>query len=308
MAKRADRRRRRASGDSEKAPGAGKNGKSGTDGPRESATRPSALSSVVRAPVAGPTPDKPNTYAGPLRTAGRYSLSLLNLIISLLFGVKIGRKQPKATYPKSTRASIIELMIEFVIAIGVALTIQRFLVMPFRVPSGSMEPTLKIGQRYLANRIGMTLEGPHVGEIAVFHPPKSSGEQLCGPEPHVIRPDGPACNAPVAQEETDTDFAKRVIAGPGEWLYIKEGHAYTSKNQHGSFKREHDPYIRPCAPPQKPTCNYLVPIKIPPGHWFMMGDNRGESDDSRFWGPVPTNWFIASVVATLWPPDRIGFF
>jgi signal peptidase I len=49
-----------------------------------------------------------------------------------------------------------------------------------------------------------------------------------------------------------------------------------------------------------------VAITVPAGHWFMMGDNRGESDDSRFWGPVPTGWIIGGAFATYWPPDRIG--
>lgn len=220
---------------------------------------------------------------------------------------RIRKRQERARRrgEKSTANSVLELVAIVLIAIALALAIQAFLVKPFQVPSGSMEPTITVGQRFLGNRIGMALEGPHVGEIAVFHPPKSSEEQLCGPEPHVVKPGGPACNAPVAREETGTNFVKRVVAGPGEWLYISEGHAYTSKSQHGPFKREHDPYIRPCAP-QKPTCNYPVPIQIPAGHWFMMGDNRGESDDSRFWGPVPTGWFIAGAFATYWPPDRIG--
>jgi signal peptidase I len=49
-------------------------------------------------------------------------------------------------------------------------------------------------------------------------------------------------------------------------------------------------------------------ITIPPDHYFMMGDNRGASDDSRYWGPVPRDWLIGKAFATYWPPDRIGFF
>ncbi len=53
-------------------------------------------------------------------------------------------------------------------------------------------------------------------------------------------------------------------------------------------------------------CNFRNPITVPPGHYFMMGDNRGESDDSRFWGPIPTSWIIGEAFATYWPPKRIG--
>jgi signal peptidase I len=69
-------------------------------------------------------------------------------------------------------------------------------------------------------------------------------------------------------------------------------------------KREPDRYTRACTGAAE--CNFPTPIKIPAGHWFMMGDNRGESDDSRFWGSVPTGWIVGGAFATYWPPDRIG--
>jgi signal peptidase I len=69
--------------------------------------------------------------------------------------------------------------------------------------------------------------------------------------------------------------------------------------------REKDSYIAPCGAGQ--GCNFRTPIVIPPGDYFMMGDNRGDSDDSRYWGPVPGNWIIGTAFFTYWPPDRIGF-
>jgi signal peptidase I len=184
------------------------------------------------------------------------------------------------------------------VAIGLALAIQAWIVKPYRIPSGSMEPTLKVGQRVLVNRAGMHFGGPHVGEIVVFHPPKDAEQQICGPAPHMVSPGGAACSQPISEEDTSVNFIKRIVAGPGDTLYIKEGHAYRNG------ERESDPYIRPCA--VAAMCNLTTPIKIPPGHWFMMGDNRGESDDSRFWGPVPTGWIIGGAFATYWPIDRIG--
>jgi signal peptidase I len=199
---------------------------------------------------------------------------------------------------KSKTNSIVELVVIVLVAICLALAIQAFIVKPYRIPSGSMEPTLKVGQRVLVNRVGMHFGGPHVGEIVVFHPPKDAEQQICGPAPHMVSPGGAACSAP-EPEASSVNFIKRIVAGPGDTLYIKEGHAYRNG------KRESDPYINPCGGGSE--CSFPTPIKIPAGHWFMMGDNRGESDDSRFWGPIPTGWIIGGAFATYWPPDRIGF-
>jgi signal peptidase I len=206
-------------------------------------------------------------------------------------------KGARGGVPKSKTNSVVELIVIVLVAIGLALAIQAWIVKPYRIPSGSMEPTLKVGQRVLVNRIGMHLGGPHVGEIVVFHPPKDAEQQICGPAPHMVTPGGAPCAAP-EPTKANVNFIKRIVAGPGDTLYIKEGHAYLNG------KRESDSYINPCGGGSE--CNFPTPIKIPAGHWFMMGDNRGESDDSRFWGPIPTNWIIGGAFATYWPPDRVG--
>jgi signal peptidase I len=196
---------------------------------------------------------------------------------------------------RSTAGSIAELVIIVLVALGLALAIQQWIVKPYRIPSGSMEPTLSIGQRVLVNRIGTDFSKPHVGEIAVFHPPKGAQSQVCGAPASVH---GAACDLPVDSEDTSTNFIKRIVAGPGDVISIVEGHVIRNG------KREADSYIRSCE--NVPECSFPAKIRIPAGHWFMMGDNRGESDDSRFWGPVPTGWIIGGAFATYWPPDRIG--
>jgi signal peptidase I len=197
---------------------------------------------------------------------------------------------------KTTMGSIVELVVIVLVALGLALAIQAWIVKPYRIPSGSMEPTLAVGQRVLVNRIGTHFGEPHVGEIAVFHPPGGAKQEECGSGTH-IAPGGAACSQP-GPKEAGENFIKRIVAGPGDTIKIVEGHVIRNG------KREQDSYIRPC--PGVSECNFPVPIKVPPGHWFMMGDNRGESDDSRFWGPVPTGWIIGGAFATYWPPDRIG--
>ncbi|MEA2140099.1 MAG: signal peptidase [Solirubrobacteraceae bacterium] len=202
----------------------------------------------------------------------------------------------RAKRSKSTVSSAVELVLIILVAVGLAFGIQAWVVKPYRIPSGSMEPTLAVGQRVLVNRLGMHFGKPHVGEIAVFHPPEGAQQEACGLGTR-IAPGGAACSAPVPKEAS-VNFIKRIVAGPGDTIKVVEGHVIRNG------KRESDSYIRPC--PGVSECNFPVSIRIPAGHWFMMGDNRGESDDSRFWGPVPTGWIIGGAFATYWPPDRIG--
>jgi signal peptidase I len=212
--------------------------------------------------------------------------------------------KPGKKREKSLTASIIELVVIIAVALGLALGIQAIVVKPYRIPSGSMEPTLAVGQRVLVNRLGTDFSDPHVGEIAVFHPPEGAEQEQCGPEPHMVKLGGEACAQPVPKKETSVNFIKRVVAAPGDEIYISNGHVYRKAAGTTTFVREKDSYIKECG--SSPECSFPKPIKIAAGHWFMMGDNRGESDDSRFWGPVPTGWIIGPAVATYWPPDRIG--
>jgi signal peptidase I len=209
------------------------------------------------------------------------------------------KTRPK-TQSKSASSSILELVLIIAIALGLALAIQAFIVKPYRIPSGSMEPTLRVGQRVLVNRLGERFSEPHVGEIAVFHPPVGAEQEQCGAVGQGLGSTA-ACSQAVAKENESVNFIKRVVAGPGDTIFIREGHLFRNG------KRENDSYIAPCEGQPEEHCNFLTPIKIPAGHWFMMGDNRGKSDDSRFWGPVPTGWIIGGAFATYWPPDRIGF-
>jgi signal peptidase I len=159
---------------------------------------------------------------------------------------------------------------------------QRF----YRVPSGSMEPTLPVGTRVVVQKRPLT-----VGAIVAYHPPQSFEIEECGPKPHMVEPGGAACDTPVAKE-SKIKVIKRIVAGPGDEIYVREGHVYRKASGTREFVRESDPYIRACGGAAE--CNFPVPIKIAAGQWFLMGDNRGESDDSRFWGPVPTAWIIGT--------------
>jgi signal peptidase I len=207
---------------------------------------------------------------------------------------------PRTKPRKSPAKSLVELVLTVAIAVGLALLIQAFIVKPYRIPSPSMYPTLHPGQRVLTNRL---INHPSIGDIVVFHPPIGADPNppMCGnPNQGRTAANGhsQACDRPTGAESGQT-FIKRVVAGPGDTIFISDGHVYRNG------VREHDPYTAACG--SDPSCNFLTPIKIPPGDYFMMGDNRGQSDDSRFWGPVPDKWIIGVAFFTYWPPDRIGF-
>jgi signal peptidase I len=187
------------------------------------------------------------------------------------------------------------LVVIVAFALGLALAIQAWLVKPYQIPSGSMEPTLDVGQRILVNRFVYHLHEPRIGDIVVFHPPAGAeAAEECG----VDVSEREACPKATAGQSSQT-FIKRIVAVGGDTLSIKEGHPVVNGKEDSD-----EPYIRPCE--QRSICNLPKTITIPNGDFFMMGDNRGESDDSRFWGPIPKSWIIGEAFATYGPPDLIG--
>ncbi|HVW48289.1 MAG TPA: signal peptidase I, partial [Solirubrobacterales bacterium] len=156
------------------------------------------------------------------------------------------------------------------LALGLALAIQAWLVKPYQIPSGSMEPTLDVGQRVLVNRFIYDLHEPKIGDVVVFHPPEGAETAAeCG----VDVPPSEPCPQPTPRESSQ-NFIKRIVAVGGDTLSIKEGHPVVD-----GVEKKDEPYIRPCG--SASVCNMPRTITIPKGYFFMMGDNRGESDDSR---------------------------
>jgi signal peptidase I len=179
------------------------------------------------------------------------------------------------------------------VALGLALLIQAFLVKPFRIPSESMVPTLEINQRVLVDRVSFRFSDPDRGDIVVFKPPAGADINQCGAN----HPDNQPCPKPT-EDKSDTNFIKRVVAVPGDEISVRRGGVFINgKPQDEGFAQ---------LSPDCATCNLEKEIKIPADHYFMMGDNRGESADSREWGPVPKKWIIGKAFATYWPPKQIG--
>jgi signal peptidase I len=189
------------------------------------------------------------------------------------------------------------------LALGIAYSAEAYVVKPYKIPTGSMEPTLAVGQRVLVDRIGMHFGGPGVGSIVVFHPPKGAEDGVCGARVEMLRAGGVACSR-TGTMDAATNFIKRIVAGPGDQLYVEGGHVFRKARGTSSFVREKDPYIKPCG--EASECDLPTPITVPAGEWFMMGDNRGDSEDSRFWGFVPTSWIVGEAFLSYWPVGRIG--
>ncbi len=203
---------------------------------------------------------------------------------------------------QSSVGSLVELVGILLVAAALAFVIQAFVVKPFQIPSESMVPTLTVGQRVLVNRVGERLGDPKIGDVVVFHPPAGADDDqlsgqagsMCGAEPQ----DGEPCARPTARA-SDQNFIKRVVAGPGDTIAVVDGHAVRNG------RRQAEPFVQE-------TCasgiarDFPRAIRVPAGHWFMMGDNRQCSEDSRFWGPVPRASIVGGAFATYWPPRRIG--
>ena len=194
---------------------------------------------------------------------------------------------------KREHNSLVELVTIVAVALGLALGIQAFIVKPFRIPSESMVPTLQIGQRVLVDRVSFRFTDPDRGDIVVFKPPSGADSESCGAEHASDQP----CPTHTP-DRSDTNFIKRVVGLPGDRLKVIGGSVYINgRRQDESFAH---------LDAQCPTCNLPREITIPKGQYYMMGDNRGESEDSRVWGPVPKKWMIGKAFMTYWPPGRIG--
>ena len=194
---------------------------------------------------------------------------------------------------QSRGGSLVELVTIVAVALGLALGIQAFLVKPFRIPSESMVPALEVGQRVLVDRVSFRFGDPDRGDIVVFKPPAGADTNSCGRQ----HSSDTACPEPT-DDRSDTNFIKRVVAVPGDRLKVIDGAVYIDG------KRQKEGFAHLDA--ECGICNLPREITIPEDHYFMMGDNRGASADSREWGPVPKEWLIGKAFTTYWPPKRIG--
>jgi signal peptidase I len=188
-------------------------------------------------------------------------------------------------YGRTVRRRVaVPLALALGLAVAITLAVLHDRVVYYRVDSGSMQPTLPVGAR-VAVEPGLK---PTVGDIVVFRAPHgalpaipvcgASGEGAGFPQPCGLATPG----------SSRVDFVKRIVAGPGDRVLIRAGRAVVN----GVTRNE--PYVSPC---ESTGCNFSLPVRVPSGQFYVLGDNRGASDDSRFWGPVPASSIIGVLVS-----------
>jgi len=186
--------------------------------------------------------------------------------------------------------------IDTVVFVVVMVIIIRFFLGEIRwIPSGSMKPTLVEGDRIFVERVTHFYKAPQRGDVMVFYPPFTELKNT--PWKLFSRLTGFFCK--------DIAFIKRIVGMPGDKLEIKtdkDGQTFVYIND----KQLDEPYIKSVYDYSFCTeTMYCGPLVIPEGQYFMMGDNRGNSQDSRYWGLLPKERFIGRAIFLFWPITRV---
>lgn len=182
-----------------------------------------------------------------------------------------GKKRARTRGKGHLRTSL-EWVAVIVGALAVALIVRTVFVQTFYIPSGSMESTLNIGDRVLVNKLAYKAHEVHRGDVIVFRRP------------------------PGLQSDRINDLIKRVIGLPGETVEGHDGHMYVNGYQLD------EPYVK-----TGEVTNDFGPAKVPDGMVWVMGDNRGNSADSRVFGPIPVNLIEGRAFVLVWPLNRLGW-
>jgi signal peptidase I len=160
---------------------------------------------------------------------------------------------------------LVILLVSFALVFGF---VRPFVMEAFWIPSGSMIPTLEIGDRVLVNKFIYRFMEPRRGDIIVFQ----------------------------SVDNPDEDLIKRVVGLPGDTIAVRRGHLLLNG------ERQKEPYLNK----KLPDRSFYAKTKVPKGHVFVMGDNRGNSADSRVFGPLPKKNIEGEAFLRFWPPHRIG--
>jgi signal peptidase I len=184
------------------------------------------------------------------------------------------------TSRRKRRSSSSRQLVEWLVLVGAALLIaviiKTFLFQAFYIPSESMEPTFYKNDRILVNKLSYHMHPIHRGDIVVFKAP------------------------PGEESATIKDLVKRVVGLPGELVEARNGAVYING------RRLDEPYVLAECPSAVSGLD-LKTVTVPPGHYFLMGDNRCHSKDSRAFGPIARSAIIGRAFVRIWPLSRFKF-
>ncbi|MGH9284873.1 MAG: signal peptidase I [Acidimicrobiales bacterium] len=190
-----------------------------------------------------------------------------------------------------------ELPVLFAIAAVIAYLVKTFLAQPFYIPSGSMLPQLEINDRVVVSKLSYRLHDPNRGDIVVFDAPgQVAGARSDGGGNLVVRVVRGLGEAVGVVQPSTEEFIKRVIALPGETVEARAGRVHVN----GLL------LVEPYLPPGTETADF-GPAVVPEGGLWVMGDNRGNSMDSRSFGAVERGTVVGRAILRVWPLGRSAF-
>jgi signal peptidase I len=199
--------------------------------------------------------------------------------------------------PPASKRVAREVPVLLLTAAVIAFLIKSFVAQAFYIPSESMVPQLEVNDRVVVSRIAYHLHDPRRGDIVVFDDPRDGAAAVTTDRPNIVvrlvRGIGGAVG--VVQPSTD-EFIKRVIGLPGETVEGKSGRVFVNG------RVLYEPYL-----PDGTVTSDFPPLVVPKGSLWVMGDNRGNSSDSRFFGPIRRSTVQGRTILRVWPPGSASF-
>jgi signal peptidase I len=194
-----------------------------------------------------------------------------------------------------TRRAVIETVLLVGLAVIIAVVLRAFVAQAFRIPSASMEPQLLVGDRVVVSRLAYRTHEPRRGDIVVFDCPPATG---CDSRSDAlpVRTAKTVAEALLLRQPDIEEFIKRVIGLPGETVEGHDGHVWID----GKVLIE--PYL-----PAGTVTSDFGPVKVDQGKLWVMGDNRGNSADSRVFGQIEQDTIVGRAILRVWPPQRLAF-
>ncbi len=195
------------------------------------------------------------------------------------------------------RSFLKELPFLVLLGFGIVVLVKAFLLQAFYIPSGSMEKTLLINDRVLVFRQSYLFNGPRRGDVIVFRNWDDTGADT--PSPSVLTYVGRSLKDGIGlgSRGRGEDLIKRVIGLPGETVEVKGSIAYVDG------RKLKEPYVWVDGPDMQAN---FGPLVVPKGHYFVMGDHRNNSSDSRAHFPIDRDAIVGKAFVRIWPPSRIG--